>query len=192
MDNRSYHAVFQPVHAAITIAPNMPAAAWEMKLLPQDQIMAHAQTEMPAVELPPPVADAQAQKTAQTPPQNGAQGAQEMPKAPEQNEQSADGFLVQGSVNNAATSIYSTNPAFGNTRAGSRALYTGGLAAFEENSAFDARPYSLSGVQATKPYFNDFTGVAALQGPINIPHLLPRARTFLSPISGRAIAVRRS
>ncbi|MFZ0394281.1 MAG: carboxypeptidase regulatory-like domain-containing protein [Terracidiphilus sp.] len=169
---------FAPVRAEVTIVANMPAAAWELKLLPQAQIMAHAQTEMPAVELPPPVADAQAQKTAQTPPQNGAQGAQEMPKAPEQNEQSADGFLVQGSVNNAATSIYSTNPAFGNTRAGSRALYTGGLAAFEENSALDARPYSLSGVQAAKPAFNDFTGVVALQGPINIPHLLPRGPNF--------------
>ena len=50
--------------------------------------------------------------------------AQEMPKAPEENEQSADGFLVQGSVNNAATSLYATNPAFGNTRSGSRGLYT--------------------------------------------------------------------
>ncbi len=169
---------FKPVHAEITIAPNMPAASWEMTLLPQDQIMAHAQTVMPAVELPPAVTDAQAQKPAQTPPQNGTQGAQEMPKAPEQNDQSADGFLVQGSVNNAATSIYSTNPAFGNTRAGSRALYTGGLAAFEENSSFDARPYSLSGVQAAKPYFNDFTGVAVLQGPINIPHLMPRGPNF--------------
>ncbi|HUY95203.1 MAG TPA: TonB-dependent receptor [Terracidiphilus sp.] len=170
---------FEPVRAEVIIAPKTPAAKWELKLLPQSQIMAHAQTEMPAVELPPSVSAAQEQKPAQDSPQNTAQSAPEMPKAPQQeNEQSADGLLVQGSVNNAATSIYSTNPAFGNTRSGSRGLYTGGLAAIEESSALDARPYSLSGIRAPKPAFNNFTGVAALQGPIRIPHLLPRGPNF--------------
>ena len=169
---------FEPVRAEVTIIQNMPAAAWELKLLPQAQIMANAQTEMPVIELPASVVAEQAQKPAQPAPQGSAQGAQEMPKPPEQNEQSADGFLVQGSVNNAATSMYSTNPAFGNTRSGSRALYTGGLAAIEENSALNARPYSLTGIRASKPAFNDFTGVAALQGPIRIPHLLPRGPNF--------------
>jgi len=166
---------FEPVQAEVTVSANLAAAAWDLKLLPQEQIMARAQTEMPAIELPSAVSAAQAQETAQPPQQNGAQ---EMPKPPQENEQSADGFLVQGSVNNAATSIYSTNPAFGNTRSGSKALYTGGLAAFEGNAALNARPYSLSGVQAAKPAFNDFTGAAALQGPIKIPHLLPRGPNF--------------
>ena len=171
---------FDPVHASVTVVPNIPAAAWELKLLPPNQIAAHARSLEPTKDIPssPLVAQAVQEATAKQSGQTSGQSSQEMPKAPEQNEQSADGFLVQGSVNNAATSIYSTNPAFGNTRTGSRALYTGGLAAVEENFALDARPYSLSGIRAAKPSFNDFTGVSALQGPIRIPHLLPSGPNF--------------
>ena len=126
---------FETIHTEVTIAPNMPAAAWELKLLPIDQLTAESQTAQPAQGLP----QAPAPKTpeAQKPAQAGV--PTEIPKAPEENEQSADGFLVQGSVNNAATSQYATNPAFGNTRSGSRGLYTGGVVVGEENSALNAR-----------------------------------------------------
>src|SRR5215469_1714586 len=170
---------FEPVQADVTVAPNASTAQWEMKLLPQNQIMAHAQTELPAVSLPPAVAATEAQKAeAKQSAPNGAQAAQEMPKAPDQNDQSSDGFLVQVSVNNAATSVYSRNPAFGNTRRGSKALYTGGIAAFIENSVLDARPYSLTGIETAKPSYSDFTFVATLQGPMKIPHQLPRGPNF--------------
>jgi trimeric autotransporter adhesin len=167
---------FETIHADVTIAPNMAAANWEMKLLPQGQIVAEAQQIKPAIEVAPAPAEAQAKKPAQQPAQSNTP---EMPKEPQQeNEQSADGYLVQGSVNNAATSQYATNSAFGNTRSGSKALYTGGFAASEENSALDARPYSLSGIEPPKPAFNDFTGVATLQGPIKIGHWVPRGPNF--------------
>jgi hypothetical protein len=170
---------FATIHAEVTIAPNMPAAAWELKLLPLDRLIASAQTTQPLQELPPaptvaPVKKPEGQQSAQS-------NAPEMPKEPqEQNEQSADGYLVQGSVNNAATSQYATNSAFGNTRSGSKALYTGGFAAIEQNSALNARPYSLSGIEPPKPAFNDFTGVATLQGPIKIGSLLPRGPNFFA------------
>lgn len=167
---------FEPVHADITVAPKMPAATWEMKLLPMDQLEASAQRVNPTIEVPPaPTAEADAKKPNA---QQGQGNTPEMPKPPEENEQSADGFLVQGSVNNAATSVYSTNPAFGNTRLGTKALYTGGFAAFIENSALDARPYSLAGRPVTKPSFNDFTGVASLQGPIIFPFNHRRGPNF--------------
>jgi len=175
---------FETIHADVTIAPNMPAANWEMKLLPQGQIVAEAQQTKPAVEVPSALAEASAKKPGQQPLQQSAQqpgqsNGPEMPKEPqEENQQSADGYLVQGSVNNAATSQYATNSAFGNTRSGSKALYTGGFVASEENSALDARPYSLSGIEAPKPAFNDFTGVATLQGPIKIGRWLPRGPNF--------------
>jgi len=165
---------FEPIHTEETVAPNAPAAAWEMKLLPINQLEARAQVAAPAIEIAPAPAAAKKSESQQT----GQPNTPEMPKAPEENEQSADGILVQGSVNNAATSIYSTNPAFGNTRLGTRALYTGGFAAFIENSALNARPYSLSGVQAAKPGYSDFTGVAALQGPIIFPFNHRRGPTF--------------
>ncbi len=167
---------FETMHADVTIAPNLPVAGWEMKLLPQGQILVQALQEMPTVQVPPPAAEAPARK----PDQQAAQSnAPEMPKEPQQeNQQSADGYLVQGSVNNAATSQYATNSAFGNSRSGSKALYTGGFAATEENSALDARPYSLSGIEPAKPAFNDFTGVATLQGPIKIGRWPPRGPNF--------------
>jgi trimeric autotransporter adhesin len=165
---------FESIHADLTVAPNLPAAAWEMKLLPMNQLEASAQKTKPAMELPPVPALAQEKKP------EAAAGPAEIPKAPEENEQSADGLLVQGSVNNASTSVYSTNSAFGNRRPGSRALYTGGIAAFIENSALDARPYSLAGSEAGKPAYNDFTGVATLQGPIRIPHLMPVGPNFFA------------
>ena len=171
--------LFAPDQAEVTIAPNVPAATFEMKLLPENQMMAHAQEEQPAIEVPPAPIPELKKPEGKTAGQNNAQGAApEMPKAPEENEQSADGLLVQGSVNNAATSQYATNPAFGNTRLGTRALYTGGFAAFEGNSALNARPYSLSGVEAAKPTFNDFTGVATLQGPIILPFNKRRGPNF--------------
>jgi hypothetical protein len=185
--------LFAPVHADVTIAPNLPAAAYELKLLDPAQIQASAQAAKPVAEAPAPVpAVAQGPQTSQTPQAQQAQqpqgkqpaqstgqaAPQEIPKAPEENEQSADGFLVQGSVNNAATSLYATNPAFGNTRSGSKGLYTGGFQVNESNSALNAQPYALSGAPTTKSSFNDFTGVAALQGPFKIPHLLPRGPNF--------------
>jgi hypothetical protein len=167
---------FETIHAEVTVAPNMPAASWEMKLLPPGQILAQAQQEKPAVE----VAPVPAEVPAKNPEKQSAQNSTpEMPKEPqEENQQSADGYLVQGSVNNAATSQYATNSAFGNTRSGSKALYTGGFAASEENSALDARPYSLSGIEPAKPAFNDFTGMATVQGPIKIGRWLPRGPNF--------------
>ena len=167
---------FEKVHAEVMVAANMPAGTWELKLLPEDKLVAESQVATPLQEIPAAPVPALVKKPDD---QKGAQAAQsgvpvEIPKAPEENEQSADGFLVQGSVNNAATSPYATSAAFGNTRSGTKGLYTGGFAATEGNSALDARPYALSGIEAAKPSYNNFTGVAVLQGPLRIPHLMPR------------------
>jgi hypothetical protein len=167
---------FTTIHAKVTIAPNMPAANWELKLLPPGQILAQSQQENPAVDVAPAPPEPQAKKPEQQPAQSNAP---EMPKEPQEgNQQSPDGYLVQGSENNAATSQYATNSAFGNSRSGSKALYTGGFAAIEQNSALNARPYSLSGIEPSKPAFNDFTGLVTLQGPIRIGHWLPRGPNF--------------
>ncbi|MGB6694707.1 MAG: carboxypeptidase-like regulatory domain-containing protein [Terracidiphilus sp.] len=171
---------FEKIHADVTVAASMAAGAFEMKLLPVDKLVAEAQVAKPLQELPPapalqtPPAGQQAQKNAG----NGNNAPTEIPKAPEENEQSADGFLVQGSVNNAATSQYATSAAFGNTRSGSKGLYTGGVAVSEENSALDARPFNVTGEEAAKPAYNNFTGFALVQGPLKIPHLMPRGPNF--------------
>ena len=159
---------FQTLHAEVTIAPDTQAGKWELALLPADQLMARTKVVQNPI-LPQPVLVAAAT----------ANAAAEMPKAPEtSNDQSADGYLVQGSVNNAATSRYSTNAAFGNSRSGSRALYTGGFATILDNSATDARPYAISGLEARKSAYDLITNNAYIGGPMKIPHLLPRGPNF--------------
>jgi trimeric autotransporter adhesin len=162
---------FSIIHADINVAPNMPAAKWELTLLPPDQILASAKL---APKIMPPPAPAAASK-----PASGASiNAPDIPKPQETNEQAADGFLVNGSVNNAATSKFSLDQAFGNRRPNSKSLYNGGLALIFDNSALDAKPYSLSGLGTPKPAYNRITGVVTFGGPLKIPHLLPHGPNF--------------
>ena len=81
----------------------------------------------------------------------------------------ADGYLVNGSVNNGAASPFAQLAAFGNNRRGQRSLYNGGIGVQLGNSAWDARPFSFGGVQAPKPSYNDLQVLATFGGPIRIP-----------------------
>ena len=158
---------FKPIRADVTISPTAPPGKWDLTLLPLEEIARLA-------TLPPTPLPALAPAPAATKATNNT--PVEIPKPSE--DASQQGFLVNGSVNNAATSRFSLDRAFGNRRTNSRSLYTGGLAAIIDNSALDARPYSLSGLNTPKPSFNRITGVLTLGGPIRIPRVLPRGPTF--------------
>jgi hypothetical protein len=93
-------------------------------------------------------------------------------------QQANDGLLINGSVSNAATSQYSMSQAFGNNRNGGRSLYNGGLSLVLSNSALDAKPYSLTGLDMPQQSFNNFTAGASFGGPLNIKHLMPRGPYF--------------
>ena len=161
---------FSSLHADVTISATTAAGKYELTLLPIDQLT-HLSTLPPA-----PIPSLVAKKTATA--AANETSAPEIPKPAAESDQSADGFLVNGSVNNAATSRYSLNQAFGNRRSNSRSLYNGGLAVIYDNSALDARPYSLSGLDTPKAAYTRITGIATLGGPLNIPHLIPRGPTF--------------
>ena len=164
---------FETVDADVTIAPKMSGAKYELKLLPADQLRALATA-------PPPPAPKPALQVAEKKPENGAsQAPQEMPKPPDDaNQQSSDGFLVNGSVNNAATSQFSLNQAFGNRRFNTKSLYNGGFGLIFDNAVLNARPYSLTGFETPKPVYNRITLGFTLGGPLKIPHLLPRGPNF--------------
>lgn len=165
---------FATIHTQVNISAGTPPGKWELNLLPVDQLLAHSKAQKNLIIAPLGL-------VAPLPSANGnaANAPVEIPKAPEtSNDQSADGYLVNGSVNNAATSRYSTNPAFGNTRAGGRALYNGGLAVILDNSATDARQYSISGFEAPKPAYDLITSNVYVGGPLNIPRLMPRGPNF--------------
>jgi len=165
---------FTTIRAEVNVDAHTPAGKWELTLLPLDQLMASSKLTEPSIVAPPPSAPA-AKKTDAA----QASGPIEIPKAPgEANEQAADGFLVNGTESNSASSLYALTRAFGNSRTGGRNLYNGGLAAIFDNSAFDARPYSLSGFDTPRATYNRITGVATFGGPLRIPRLLPHGPNF--------------
>jgi trimeric autotransporter adhesin len=170
---------FSTVEQTVTIAPNAPAGAWELQLLSVDQIMAQAKAVK--AETAPVVGAATAAPASKpdAPKPNENASAVEKPKPQDEPPvQPSDGLLINGSVNNAATSQFSLAPAFGNSRTGKKGLYTGGIAAILDNSATNARPYSLSGQNTPKADYNKTTLLATLGGPLNIPHFLPRGPNF--------------
>ena len=168
---------FQTIDADVTIAPNMAAAKYELRLLPTDQLQALAKAPPPQPAGPKPALQAATGKKPDT--NAAAQPPPELPKPTEENsQQSSDGFLVNGSVNNAATSQFSLNQAFGNRRFNTKSLYNGGFGLILDNSALDARQYSLSGFSTPKPVYDRITTGFTIGGPIKIPHLLPRGPNF--------------
>jgi hypothetical protein len=160
----------------VTVSPNASQGEWEIKMLGLSQLLAEAQAApAAALSLKPRATDlAQGKKSesamssAQSPP----------PPPPNESEHSPEGLLINGSDNNAATSKFTLSPAFGNRHPGLRSLYTGSLGAIADNSVFDARPYSLTGLQVPKDSFNRITMLATLGGPIRIPHLLYHGPNF--------------
>ncbi len=163
---------FTTIEADVTVGPDAVPGKWELKLLPAEELKSLAQG--PPVQIESHGKD-QAPRELKKKADAAANMPVEIPKAPEQADQdSSDGLLVNGSVNNAATSQFSMNQAFGNGRANSKSLYNGGFAVILDNSALDARQYSLSGFNSPQPAYDRITAGFTLGGPLKIPHLLPR------------------
>jgi hypothetical protein len=162
---------FAGMKQEVTIMPNAVMAKWELKLLSLEEMRTVLK---PVLSAPITVTQARSEpkKTGEAPKPQGTQVA-EVPPAPteEATQRAADGLLINGSVNNAATSQFSLANRFGNTASG-RALYNFSANVKLGNSALDAKSYSLTGVNTSKPETNQFTGGFAFQGPLKIPHLL--------------------
>lgn len=165
---------FSPIEEAITVAAGAPAAKWELKLLSIEQIRAQGAVAQRVYVVP------EAPKAEK--PKTTAQGTLEVAPPPpppdDASQRAADGLLINGSSNNAATSAYSLAQAFGNRRNGNKGLYNGGVSFILDNSTFDARPYSLSGLETDKPAYNLVTAGFTFGGPIRIPHLIRNGPNF--------------
>jgi hypothetical protein len=174
---------FGTVRQDVAVGPSAAETNWELKPIPADQIT-DQMISRPALKTSPPPAAA----TSNTPPPTSGPAADKNAPPPpprpaadgatEANERAADGFLINGSQNNGASSPFAQFPAFGNNRFGRRSLYTGGLGVIFDNAALDARSYSLTGQDTPKPSYNKITGLATLGGPLRIPHLLRNGPNF--------------
>jgi len=96
-----------------------------------------------------------------------------------EDQRSATGLLVNGSVNNGAASSFAQMAAFGNNRKGPGSLYQGFLGVLFDTSAWDAGPYSVSGIATPKPSYNDVQIVSAFGGPIGFPHHVIKGTNFV-------------
>lgn len=93
--------------------------------------------------------------------------------------QAADGLVIRGSSNNGATSLVALSPAFGNNRRSSPSSYHGNIGVIVDNSALDARSFSLTGQDSPKPVYNRLTGVLSIGGPMRIPGVRRRGPNFV-------------
>ena len=165
---------FAKLEQDVSIVSNVPGGKWELKLLPLDQTLAMTQVQKATTAV---IAATAPQKPEA--PKPGQAPAPEPQKSPEEaNQQPSDGFLVNGSVNNAATSQFKIAPAFGNQRGGTKGLYNGSVGLIANSSVLDAQPYSFTGTTLPKASYADLIGIATFGGPIRIPHLLPRGPNF--------------
>jgi hypothetical protein len=179
---------FEPVQREITIAPGVAEETWELKLLPMDQIRAAATVVAPPVATPAPNLQVSASPNANpaSPPagkkkeeQNpNAQAPPSPPPNPDSSQDASDNFLINGSQNNGAASPFAQSAAFGNNRRNLRGLYNGMFGFILDNSALDARSFSLTGQDTAKPGYNHLQGVANFGGPLRIPRLMPNGPMF--------------
>lgn len=165
---------FRAADTTITVPETASAAPIELHMLPLAELLAAAKPMLPSA--PAPVA-----ATTATPGVKGSGSADAPSPAPDpagEADKGANGLLINGSANNAATSKYSLAQAFGSRRAGSKSLYTGSIGFQGSASPFDARPYSIAGFEVPKASYTRFTGIATLGGPIRIPHLFYNGPNF--------------
>ncbi len=187
---------FAPIDREVAVAPNAPAAQWDLHLLGLGElktVTTQAETPVAAPAPSPTVAQAAprsrkgkpapAPTNTATPFQRAEVNAAGAAPAPagdplanqnvgELTQRAGDGFLINGTANNGASSPFAMAQAFGNNRRGPRSLYNGNLGFTLDNSSLDARPYSLTGQDTPRPAYDHFTGLASFGGPLKIPHLI--------------------
>jgi trimeric autotransporter adhesin len=151
---------FVPTEGQVSIeTPSL--TTWELKMLPLDRIQADLQSPVSA----PPI---RVNKPGEPAPRFSAA---EETTPDELNGSAADGFLINGSINNGAASPFSQAAAFGNNRNRGTRLYNGGIGFTFDNSTLDAKPFSLSGQPSPNPDYNRMTGLLTFGGPVQIPRL---------------------
>ena len=192
---------FTTLTKEVAVAPDAPSPEWEMKLQTLEEMKTTAAPAAPATPAaaaaPASTASAnsgQAQtaaaavpsgkkgkgKAAAVPQQTGSfqraevnasgNGANPAPAdniAPADASGASEAMVVNGSVGNGIE-----RRAIGNARKGPGSLFRGALVGIIDNSALDARQFSLTGLDTPQPAYNHLRLGGSLGGPLIIPHLL--------------------
>jgi hypothetical protein len=155
---------FVPIHESIEIAPTAEPASWTLTLRPFEEVRAQTTTRVPAPAIAVPPSRPAAVSPSAPPAASSAAAPTDAPAFA-----AAAGFLINGSVNNGASSPFAQLPAFGNNRRLGRSLYNGGLGIIFGSSTFDARPFSFTSQAAPMPSYNDVQVQGTFSGPIHLP-----------------------
>ena len=83
----------------------------------------------------------------------------------------AEGLLINGSLNNGASTPFSLPRGVGNNRPRPRGFYSYAAGFQMGSSAWDARPFSLTGSRAAQPSYADTQALGTFQGPVRVPWL---------------------
>ena len=186
---------FSPAKQDVTVAADAPPSTFALTIVPFDRIAAAGHVVRNEVQPPaPPGAAGRAPLSTRTTPNAGFQRAAvtATPAArasdgpvvaggggDDRASDAADGFLINGSVNNSASSPFAQLAAFGNNRRGARSLYNGGVGVLLGNSAWDSRPFSFTNQETPKPSYSDAQIVGSFAGPVKLPGLRNKANLFL-------------
>ena len=189
-------AGFETMTREVTL-PSSAEGVWELTLLPIEKIVGTLPTPRPVTAPAATPSGSQTRNTSKTPapaaPQQGFQRAgvsqvSTPPPAPATGDEapvdptgigSAAGLLINGSVNNGATTPFAQPRAFGNNRPNQRSLYSYASGIQLGNSSWDARPYSFTSGDTRRPSYTDAQFLGSFQGPVKIPGLRNRVNVFL-------------
>jgi hypothetical protein len=177
---------FSTLHRQVVVSPDAQPLVLALTLLPFDTIVAGGArrsepTSVPAAAASPlPARPGGFQRANVTVPAAAGDAAVVAGSGADgdRSNDAADGFLINGSVNNGAASPFAQLAAFGNNRRNARSLYNGGLGVLLGNSAWAAAPYSFTDRPSPKPSYNDSQLVGSFAGPVKIPGLRNRANIF--------------
>ena len=171
---------FETATREVTIPPPAEGAppVSELVLLPIEKIVGQLPAPRPLSATTPAVG-AQAARTPVVQQTARVNQVAAPPPAPANEEQPADptgmgaaaGLLINGSVNNGASTPFAQARAFGTNRPNQRSLYTTSVGVLLGNSSWDARPFSLTGANAVRPSYTDAQVIGTFQGPFRIPGL---------------------
>ena len=83
----------------------------------------------------------------------------------------ADGLLINGSLNNGASTPFALPRGIGNNRPRPPGVYSYAAGLQFGNAAWDARPHSLIGSQSARPSYSNIQALGTFQGPVRVPWL---------------------
>jgi hypothetical protein len=185
---------FEKLQREIAVSAGAAAAEWDLKVLPFETIQASAPPPSPSTPVTgvamakspeaakPDMPVKKGAKAKNAPPEPASNGqfrrtdvnaSSEAPPAEaeslapgEMNQSASNAFVVNGSTSGAVE-----RRAIGNARKGPASMYRGDLSTVVDNSALNARPFSLTGQETPRQAYNHLKFGASFGGPVYIPHV---------------------